>query len=147
MFRESNLTLKPYEKLGTSERVFIVFGDNVYSVVRMKMITAVTHKLCPFGVATTHHGGRCNTYGILEIFEEKKRVGIWKLAVCTGALVKFPGANMEVMQVDSGGRPHISICMMILGLPRKLKTRVFVKLLSCTESGTNGTEVVRGCRR
>ena len=73
-------------------------------------------------------------------------MGIQKLAMCTGALVKFPRANMEVMQVDSCGRPHISICMMILGSPRKLKMRVFMKLLSCTESGTNGTEIMRGRR-
>ena len=86
-------------------------------------------------------------YGIAEIFEEKKRVGTRKLTVCTGALVKFPRANMEMMQVDSSGRPHISVCMMILGLPRKLKTRGFMKLLSCTKSGTNGTEVVRGRRQ
>ena len=70
-----------------------------------------------------------------------------ELAVCTGARVKIPGANMEVMQVDSGGRPHISICMMILDLPRELKTRVFMELLSCMESCTNGTEVVRGRRQ
>ena len=73
-------------------------------------------------------------------------MGTQKLTVCTGALVKFPRANMEMMQVDSGGRPHISICMMILDLPRELKTRVFMELLSCMESHTNGTEVVRGRR-
>ena len=141
MFRESNLTWKPDEKLGTSERIFIVFGDNVYRVVRMKMITAVTHKLCPFRVATTH------TNRISEILEEKKGVDTRAVAVLTGALVKLPGANMEVMQVDSGGRPHISVCMVIMGWPRKLKTRVFMELLRCTESGTKGTEVVRGRRR
>ena len=141
MFRKSNLTWKPYEKLGTSERIFIVFGDNVYRVVRMKMITAVTHKLCPFRVATTHPNR------ISEILEEKKGVNTRAVAVLTGALVKLPGTNMEVMQVDSGGGPHISICMVIMGWSRELKTRVFMELLRCTESGTKGTEVVRGRRR
>ena len=60
-------------------------------------------------------------------------MGTLELAVCTGALVKFPGANMEVMQVDSGGRPHIGICMMILDSPRKSKKRVFMDLLSGTD--------------
>ena len=145
---ESALTWKPDKKLGTSKMIFIMFSDNITSLVRTEIATAITHKLVPFGVATTHHGGCCSTYWIAEILEEKKRVvGTLELAVFTGALVKFPGANMKVMQVDSGGRPHISICMMILGSTRKLKTRVFMKLLSCTESGTNGTEVVRGRRQ
>jgi hypothetical protein len=54
MFRKSNLTWKPYEKLRTSDRILIVFVDNINCVVRMEIVTAVTHKLCPFRVATTH---------------------------------------------------------------------------------------------
>ena len=147
MFRKSNLTWKPYEKLGTSEGILIVFVDNIYRVVRMEIVTAITHKLCPFRVATTHSIAIGSTDRIAEIFEEKKGVDTLALAVLTGALVKLPGANMEVMQVDSGGRPHIGICMVILDWPRELKTRVFMELLRCTESGTKGTEVVRGRRR
>ena len=147
MFRKSDLTWKPYEKLGTSERILIVFVDNVHRVIRVEMITAVTHKLCPFRVATTHTIAIWSTDRISEILEEKKGVDTRAVAVLTGALVKLPGANMEVMQVDSGGRPHISVCMVIMGWPRELKTRVFMELLRCTESGTKGTEVVRGRRR
>ena len=147
MFRKSNLTRKPYQILGTSNGIFEVFSDNITSVVRMEIATAVTHKLVPFRVATAHSPAIRSTDWIAEIFEEKKRVDIRELAVFTGARVKLPGANMEVMQVDSGGRPHISVCMVIMGWPRELKTRVFMELLSCTESGTKGTEVVRGSRR
>ena len=147
MFRKSDLTRKPHEILGTSNGIFEVFSDNITSVVRMEIATAVTHKLVPFRVATAHSPAIRSTDWIAEIFEEKKGVDTRAVAVLTGALVKLPGANMEVMQVDSGGRPYISICMMILDSPRELKTRVFMELLSCTESGTKGTEVVRGRRR
>ena len=144
---ESALTWKPDQILGTSKGIFIMFSDNITSLIGTETAAIILKKLVPFRVATAINRGCSTTYRIPEILEEKKEVGTWKLAVCTGALVKFPGAKMEVMQVDSSGRPHIGICMMILGSPRKLKTRVLVKLLSCTESGTNGTEVVRGRRR
>ena len=147
MFRKSNLTRKPYQILGTSNGIFEVFSDNITSVVRMEIATAITHKLCPFRVATTHTIAIWSTDRISEILEENKGVDTRELAVLTGALVKLPGAKTEVMQVDSGGRPHIRICMVIMDWPRELKTRVFMELLSCTESGTKGTEVVRGRRR
>ena len=147
MLVESYLTLKPHQILGTSKGIFKVFSDNITSVVRIEIATAITHKLVPFRVATTHSPAIRSTDWIAEIFEEKKGVDTRELVVLTGACVKLPGANMEVMQVDSGGRPHISICMMILDLPRELKTRVFMELLSCTEACTNGTEVVKGRRR
>ena len=147
MFRKSDLTRKPYQILGTSNGIFEVFSDNITSVVRMEIATAVTHKLVPFRVATAHSPAIRSTDWIAEIFEEKKGVDTRALAVLTGALVKLPGAKMEVMQVDSCGRPHISICMVIMDWPRELKTRVFMELLRCTESGTKGTEVVRGRRR
>ena len=117
------------------------------SIATAIIATAITHKLSPFRVATTLLIAIRSTDRIAEILEEKKRVDTGELAVLTGALVKLPGANMEVMQVDSGGRPHISICMVILDWPRELKTRVFMELLRCTESCTNGTEVVKGRRR
>ena len=146
MFRKSNLTRKPYQKLGTSEGILIMFVDNITQVVRMEIATAITHKLVPFRVATAHSPAIRSTDWIAEIFEEKKGVDTRAGAVLTGALVKLPGANMEVMQGDRGCRPHISICMVILDWPRELKTRVFMELLRCTESGTKGTEVVRGRR-
>ena len=147
MLRESNLTRKRCQKLGTSEGILIVFVDNITRVVRMEIATAITHKLGPFRVATTHPTAIRSTDRIAEILEEKKGVDTQAVAVLTGALVKLPGANMQVMQVDSGGRPHIGICMVIMDWPRELKTRVFMELLRCTESGTKGTEVVRGRRR
>ena len=147
VFWKSNLTWKPYEKLGTSERILIVFVDNVLRVIRVEMITAVTHKLCPFRVAITHTIAIWRTNRISEIFEEKKGVDTRAVAVLTGALVKLPGANMEVMHVDSGSRPHISICMVKMDWSRELKTRVFMELLRRTESGTKGTKVVRSRRR
>ena len=146
MLWESDLTRKPHQILGTSKGILKVFSDNITSVVRMEIATAITHKLIPFRVATTHSPAIRSTDRIAEIFEEKKGVDTRELAVLTGACVKLPGANMEVMQIDSSGRPHISICMMMLDWPRELKTRVFMELLRCTESCTNGTEVVRGRR-
>ena len=147
MFRKSNLTRKPYQKLGTSDGILIVFVDNITRVVRMEIATAITHKLCPSRVATTHPIAIRSTDRIAEIREEKKGVDTRELAVLTGAFVKLPGANMEVVQVDSGGRPHIGICMVIMDWPRELKMRVFMELLRCMESCTNGTEVVKGRRR
>ena len=147
MFRKSNLTRKPYQILGTSNGIFKVFSDNITSVIRMEIATAIMHKLVPFRVATAHSPAIRSTDWIAEIFEEKKGVDTRALAVCTGAFVKLPRANMEVMQVDSGSRPHIGICMVKLDWSRELKTGVFMELLRCTESGTKGTEVVRGRRR
>ena len=69
MLRESNLTRKPYEKLGTSEGILIVFVDGITRVVRMEIATAITHKLGPFRVATTHLIAIRSTDRIAEILE------------------------------------------------------------------------------
>ena len=75
-------TRKPDKKLGTSKMIFIMFSDNISSLVWTKTAAAVAHELIPFGVATAHYRGCGSTYWIAEILEEKKRVGTRKLAVC-----------------------------------------------------------------
>ena len=52
---ESTLTLEPHQILGTSKGIFIMFSDNIRSLIRIETATAIAHKLVPFGVATTHH--------------------------------------------------------------------------------------------
>ena len=84
-------THKPHEELGTSNMIFIVFCNNIANSTWTKTAVAVAEELVPFGVATAHYRGCSSTYRIAEIFEEKKRVGTRKLAVCTGALVSFQG--------------------------------------------------------
>ena len=138
---------EPNEELGTSDWVFIMFCDDITSLVPIKTAVLIQKKLGSFAVTTAINTGISTTYKISEILQEKKGVGSRKLAVCTRTLVKFPSTNTDMMPINSGCRPHISMGMMPLGRSRELKMRVFMKLLSCTKSGTDGTEIVADHRQ
>ena len=54
-------TRKPNKELGTSDLVFIVFCDNITSLVCTKTAVAIQKKLVPFRVATAINRGFSTT--------------------------------------------------------------------------------------
>ena len=52
---KSTHTWKPDKKLGARKMIFIMFSDNITSLIRTKTAVAEVHKLVSFRVATTHH--------------------------------------------------------------------------------------------